>query len=266
MLPTREPVRVLSDPVVVEKVLAGNRGMHAYELADLSEPAWSRTEFYADEDLRTVALLYDKVTLMCYVDSPVSHSASRFLRALAPTLPDTFVGHFTIGLDTALDGMFATSPPRRQLRMSLEEPEALAAVGTAGVVRLDGADLREVEQLYQAGYPDNWFDPRTLDGGHYVGVRDEGRLTAVAGIQALSVDHQIAVIGNVCTHPEYRRRGHAAQVCAELCTSLLTHVSTVCLDVDAGNRAAVSLYRRLGFRIIGEYAKATYLRREPAAG
>jgi len=51
------------------------------------------------------------------------------------------------------------------------------------------------------------FRQRTIEFGGYMGIRDAGRLVAMAG-QRLSLTG-FTEVSAVCTHPEYRGRGYA---------------------------------------------------------
>lgn len=70
-------------------------------------------------------------------------------------------------------------------RMALTDAARLDTVTPAGSV-LDADDLPALRRLYDVAYPGNWFDPRMLDTGQYVGVRDGGELVAVAGVHVFS--------------------------------------------------------------------------------
>lgn len=77
-------------------------------------------------------------------------------------------------------------------------------------------------------------------------VREGGRVVAKAELEA--VTPQADELGGVYTAPEYRRRGYAAAACSLLCSRSLSRGKTVRLETQRDNRAAISLYRGLGFR------------------
>ena len=55
-------------------------------------------------------------------------------------------------------------------------------------------------------------------------------------------------IGNVCTHPDYRRQGLAQAVLEQLinkCAEL--KIESVFLEVSSQNAGAIALYRKIGF-------------------
>jgi ribosomal protein S18 acetylase RimI-like enzyme len=60
----------------------------------------------------------------------------------------------------------------------------------------------------------------------------------------------MAAIGNVYTHPDWRRRGLAQACTASLLSILLSKgVATIVLNVGQNNQAALALYERMGFKI-----------------
>jgi predicted GNAT family acetyltransferase len=87
----------------------------------------------------------------------------------------------------------------------------------------------------------------------YFGLRLKNRLLSVAGIHVYSEKYKVAALGNIVTHPDYRGKGYSKAVTARLCQSLAEHVDNIGLNVKADNTAAISMYRKLGFEIVGTY-------------
>ena len=148
------------------------------------------------------------------------------------------------------------------LKMALTSPDTLRAAPEAAKAEpLTPADRGDVEALYAASYPGNWFVPRMLETGQYVGIRRDGRLVAVAGVHVYSPAQRVAALGNVTTLPEMRGSGLATAAVAGLCTQLLTSVDHIGLNVKADNAAAIGLYRRLGFSTVAEYVESGVIAR-----
>ena len=122
-------------------------------------------------------------------------------------------------------------------------------------------DSVDLVRLYQESYPGNWFDLRALETGQYFGLRQDGRIVSVAGVHVYSERYAVAALGNIVTHPAYRRRGYARQVTARLCQSVLRKVEYVGLNVKADNEAAVGCYTGLGFGIVAPYGEFTFTAR-----
>ncbi|MFG2065134.1 GNAT family N-acetyltransferase [Micromonospora sp. NPDC048871] len=241
------------------RVLAGLLGrdprLHAYELGDLDEFFWPYTSWYRRGE--AVALLYHGArppTLVVLARPEGVGESAALVAELAPVLPARLWAHLSPGVEQGLAGAFRVVSSGAHLKMALTEPDGLAGVVAAGEV-LGRGHLPALRELYKVAYPGNWFDPRMVDTGRYVGVWAEGALVAVAGVHVYSPAFQVAALGNVTTHPAWRGRGLASAVVARLCGLLRAEVEHVTLNVKADNGAAVRLYERLGFRRVAEYGE-----------
>jgi GNAT superfamily N-acetyltransferase len=117
------------------------------------------------------------------------------------------------------------------------------------ICRLSAADAAEMVALTDVAFP-GFFRARTHEMGAYFGVRQSGRVVAMAG-ERLRVD-RFCEISGVCTHPDHRGGG--------LATALIWHVVrehrqqglTSWLHVGSANRGARELYARLAFGVVRE--------------
>ncbi|MEU1753478.1 GNAT family N-acetyltransferase [Micromonospora matsumotoense] len=251
------PVRAEHDRAVLAGLLRRDPVLHAYQLGDLDDFFWPYTSWFRRGE--QVALLYHgaaEPVLLVFAAERDRAAATALLDELAPVLPARLSAHLSPGLGRVLAGRYAVTPAGAHLRMALTDPGRLAGVTASGEV-LDGADLPALRALYAAAYPGNWFDPRMLDTGHYVGVREHGDLVAVAGVHVWSPTYRVAALGNVTTHPRARRRGLAGAAVAALCALLRDSVDHVTLNVRADNTAAVRLYERLGFTRVARFGEYT---------
>ncbi|MER5334369.1 GNAT family N-acetyltransferase [Micromonospora sp. NPDC002717] len=249
------PVRAEHDRAVLAGLLERDPVLHAYQLGDLDDFFWPHTSWFRRGE--EVALLYhgaDPPTLLAFAAPPRVAELAALLRELAPVLPARLWAHLSPGLEPALAGAYRMEPAGPHHKMALTDPARLAATPPAGVV-LDAADLPALHRLYADAYPGNWFDPRMLDTGQYVGIREGGEVVAVAGVHVFSPAYRVAALGNVTTHPRARGRGLAAAAVAALCGRLLTTVTHVTLNVKADNGPAVRLYERLGFTRVADYGE-----------
>ncbi|MCB0995266.1 MAG: GNAT family N-acetyltransferase, partial [Acidimicrobiales bacterium] len=123
--------------------------------------------------------------------------------------------------------------------------------------------LDELRSLYgRVADAGSFFVPDLLDTGHYLGRRDNrGTLVAAAGVHVVSARYGVAAIGNVATHPDHRRAGHARAVVTNLCHRLVGEVATIGLNVRAANLGARTLYRDLGFDDVADFSEAVLVRR-----
>ncbi len=137
--------------------------------------------------------------------------------------------------------------------MALTNISCLDAVDTSNVISLTESDLGDLKELYRMSYPDNWFEPRMLETGHYYGVRCGNNLVSVAGVHVYSQQYKVAALGNITTHPKFRGQGLATVVCAKLCQALLQTVEHIGLNVKTDNKSAIACYSKLGFERIANY-------------
>ena len=107
----------------------------------------------------------------------------------------------------------------------------------------DAADIYELAMLTKPGP----FRPRTFDFGGYIGVRDEGRLIAMAGTR-LRVEG-FSEVSAVCTHPDHRGRGLAKALMRVVIGRILDEGDACFLHAFADRETTIGLYRSLGFEI-----------------
>jgi ribosomal protein S18 acetylase RimI-like enzyme len=80
-------------------------------------------------------------------------------------------------------------------------------------------------------------------------LEENGRIAAV--VKRTADTARYATIGGTWTDPTHRRRGLAARLTAFVTAGLLAERPAVHLIVDDDNRAAIALYRSLGFEEVG---------------
>jgi predicted GNAT family acetyltransferase len=106
----------------------------------------------------------------------------------------------------------------------------------------DSAEMIELTALTKPGP----FGRRTHELGTYVGVRQNGKLVAMAG-ERLKVPGYTEVSA-VCTHPEHLGRGYAQVLMAEVMHGIRERGETPFLHSRADNERAIRVYEKLGFR------------------
>ncbi|MCY0928888.1 GNAT family N-acetyltransferase [Streptomyces sp. H27-H1] len=240
--------------------------MHVMELGDLDDLLWPHTSWYTVSEGGPVALLYsvgDVPTLLGFTRPGQASALEDLAEALLPVLPRHFFGHLTGNAAKVLESAYTVRPHGTLLRMALTEPDRADRypAGPWQPAPLGRGDLPELLELFTQAYPGNWFDHRMLDTGQYVGVRQAGRLVAVAGVHVHSATYRVAAIGNVATHPRVRGQGAGGACVAELCRRLGKSVEHIGLNVRADNATAVRLYRRLGFSEVTEFTEASFTAR-----
>jgi len=109
----------------------------------------------------------------------------------------------------------------------------------------DAADMVALATLTEPGP----FARRTVELGTYYGVRDGGRLLAMAG-ERLKLPGWVEVSG-VCTHPDGRGRGYARRLVARITNAIIARGDAAFLHVAVGSPSettATRVYEQLGYR------------------
>jgi hypothetical protein len=111
---------------------------------------------------------------------------------------------------------------------------------------LGEADAPQMLALATLTRPGPFF-ARTHQLGAFVGVKQGGRLVAMAG-ERMKLDGFTEVSG-VCTHPDHRGHGYAAALSRHVAAKIVARGETPFLHAFADNAPAIGLYEALGFRI-----------------
>jgi predicted GNAT family acetyltransferase len=112
-------------------------------------------------------------------------------------------------------------------------------------IELREADVAEMVELATLTKPGP-FDTRTREMGTYLGIREGGKLVAMAGERLKLPGY--TEISAVCTHPEHLGHGYAGFLMTILAERIRGRGETPILHVRAENARAVQLYERLGFK------------------
>ncbi|HTS20399.1 MAG TPA: GNAT family N-acetyltransferase [Casimicrobiaceae bacterium] len=116
--------------------------------------------------------------------------------------------------------------------------------GELEALALGAADVPEILELVELTKPGP-FRLRTIELGRYLGVRERGRLVAMAGERMWIGEAR--EVSAVCTHPDVQRRGYARALVGRVVNRMLRSGETPMLHVDHPNRRAIEMYRALGF-------------------
>ena len=128
-------------------------------------------------------------------------------------------------------------------------------------VALTEVDVPEMVTLAELTQPGP-FGVLTYQMGTYLGIREQGKLVAMAG-ERLRVPGY-AELSAVCTYPDHVGKGYAASLMSVLMEKMRGQGETPFLHVRAHNTRAIALYERLGFRKRVEFHLAV-VQRQPAA-
>jgi ribosomal protein S18 acetylase RimI-like enzyme len=118
------------------------------------------------------------------------------------------------------------------------------------IVALGPDDVPEMAALAHATAPGPW-GPSTQHYGSFFGIKDHGRLIAMAG-ERLRPAPGLGEVSGVCTDPAWRGRGLAPRLIRAVMAGLRARGDTPFLHSYSGNAAAIRLYESLGFRARAE--------------
>lgn len=153
-------------------------------------------------------------------------------------------------------------PPEIELKMSAAGVQMVARAFTRGehafaLAPLSEADAPEMLELALLTKPGP-FRARTHTLGRFLGVRENGRLIAMAG-ERLQMDGFVE-ISAVCTLPDHRGRGLAGALMRAVGARILSEGDTPFLHAYAANTNAIALYRKLGFEHRADVTHAMWTR------
>jgi ribosomal protein S18 acetylase RimI-like enzyme len=144
-------------------------------------------------------------------------------------------------------------------QMILEDADDCAPESGGPIVALRLADVPEMLALASVTQPGP-FGPRTIELGHYIGIRRRGALVAMAG-ERMRLDG-FTEISAVCVESAYRGQGLAVDLVRSLVSSIAARSEIPFLHVFSSNHAAIALYRKLGFSLPRRMHLAVLVRAE----
>lgn len=128
-----------------------------------------------------------------------------------------------------------------QLLAPRDTPFEAAGEDIAPLGDPDAAEMLALARLTEPGP----FLARTHVMGSFLGIRIEGRLAAMAGERMRFPGY--TEVSGVCTHPDFRGRGLARRLSAAVAGRIQARGDQAFLHAWKRNRAAISLYEKLGF-------------------
>ncbi|MEQ1755100.1 MAG: GNAT family N-acetyltransferase [Micropepsaceae bacterium] len=169
-------------------------------------------------------------------DSPESLQALSDIMPKGSALLLLQAGQYPLPPDTRLqDRMDAVQMVARNIEPAEPGPKVTPLTNT------DAPAMIELATLTQPGP----FFARTNELGQFWGVKEGGRLVAMAG-ERMRLEGFTEVSG-VCTHPECRGRGYAGLLSRVVATQILKRGDVPFLHAVATNTSAIRLYQTLGF-------------------
>jgi len=207
----------------------------------LDNPAWNALtgpqKLFAEEGAHTARYQKNILPFAAYdhaypgsidtLDPLLERDKPFFLIGELPAIPD----HWQVIRELPCYQMILTSAIRP---LKLDSPIRL----------LDASEREELYQLVLKVQP-GYFERGTPSLGNYYGIRQEGKLVAVAG-ERMSVQG-MTEISAICTDPAYTGRGYAQQLITHICLDQIGRGIVPFLHVLKTNTRAVGLYEYMGF-------------------
>jgi GNAT superfamily N-acetyltransferase/DNA-binding MarR family transcriptional regulator len=119
----------------------------------------------------------------------------------------------------------------------------------------DAAEMRTLAELTEPGP----FSSRTHELGTFWGVREQGRIIAMAGERMCLAG--FGEVSAVCVHPDARGRGLGALLTRKAAATVGARGLKPFLHVYADNAPAIATYERVGFRVRSEVIITMFRRR-----
>jgi GNAT superfamily N-acetyltransferase len=244
-------VEQINDRNELREFLLRDKVANAYLLGDLDPAYLPFCSWYGarqeNDDLESLVLIYQGLSLPVVLMLGAPSNFEDFLVDVGPHLPERFHFHVLEHHIDTVRHVFDCADTMRMHRMGLGKPDYQTRGPTEAVERLGHRDTAAIMELYEH-YPDNFFEPSQLETGLYFGIREkEGGLMSIAGVHVVSEEYDVAIIGNLVTHPNGRGQGLATKCTGRLLDELFERVSLVALNVQETNEPAIKMYKNFGF-------------------
>ena len=128
-------------------------------------------------------------------------------------------------------------------------------------IELGSNDVGEMLALAAVTEPGP-FSKRTIEMGTYLGIKEEGRLVAMAGERLMPEGW--SEVSGVCTHESGRGKGYAAALVGELQRRIHARGELSFLNVVKGSpseASALGVYERVGFRKVRDMCVTVVINR-----
>ena len=219
-------------------------GLTAETAALLDRPAWSSlTTAHAHLAQGGALALRYRPEVNVFV-SPADHGAEALAAAAALVGPGERA--YVVQAEPAPEIPGLAVVLRRPLVQMVFAGPLPARTPDAGIEPLEESDADEMLALATRQQPGP-FRRETRRMGRFVGVKQGGRLAAMAGERFHFPG--FCELSGVCTHPDFSGRGLGTRLSAHVTAAILERGETPFLHAWSDNHGAIALYARLGYRI-----------------
>lgn len=236
--------------------------LFCYHLADLDDFYFPYCQWGVDYHERArieeAILVYSRGDVPTVMAFGLSHRFPPLLEEMLPLLPPKFLANFMPESRALFHKYYQEEPLGRFLKMKLTAFNKPENNNIDEIIKLDQSHFEQLINLYQTAYPDHHFDSRMLETGYYYGIIQKNQLVGVTGVHAYSDEYRIAVLGNICVHPDFRGQNLSYRLIGHQLEQLNPAENTVCLNVKADNDPAVKVYQKLGFELSHQFESAYF--------
>jgi ribosomal protein S18 acetylase RimI-like enzyme len=238
----------LTDKVEIRRHLNTDREWSLYALADLDDGLFEHCDWWALP--QALALVFRGIAIRPVFVLGDAESTKMLLEALPET--SGYLNLKAHQVDAA-EGIYRYRERHEMSRMVLDAFRPRPGIAEP----LHAKDCRDIERLYASGDGGGIaFAPFQLQNGFFRGVRRDGELVAVAGVQVASRNEGVAAVGNIFTRPDCRGQGLAQTVTSAVAMALReAEIQTIGLNVESTNSAAIRAYEHVGFRAHFSYCE-----------
>ena len=131
--------------------------------------------------------------------------------------------------------------------------------------KIDAESAKLAAELEKLCFSEPWSEKAILEEaerGFFIAAYIDGAFAGYAGMLSVLDERDVC---NVATHPSFRSRGVGkALVCALIESARETGASVIMLEVRKSNAAAIALYEKAGFTLVGQRKNFYTMPREDA--
>jgi GNAT superfamily N-acetyltransferase len=240
--------------------------LFAYHIGDLDDFFFSDCTWFGLEEhgqLKEVILLYTGLDVPSLLIFGSNEKIPALINGIISKLPDRFYCHYQEDFHKFLESAYQMKFLGDHLKMKFQRDlKDFIKIDTSEIISLNEDDNSTLLSLYQTAYPGSYFVPYMLKTGKYYGIKAKENLVSVAGVHVFSPRYNIAVLGNITTHPAFRGKGLANRCITRLLKSFDGVIDRIGLNVKKDNHNAIRLYKKLGFDIHTSYREA-YFEKNP---
>ncbi|NHJ20924.1 MAG: GNAT family N-acetyltransferase [Candidatus Lokiarchaeota archaeon] len=236
--------------------------LFAYHIGDLDDFYFSDCKWFGIEEngqILEVILLYSGLKVPTLLLFGSVERIPYLVKKMIDKLPDRFYCHYQGNFHELFRPDYRMTSLGTHLKMKYQGAVSkISNINTCEIIQLTEKDIPDLLILYQQAYPEGYFVPYMVKTGKYYGVRVDNRIISVAGVHVFSTSYNIAVLGNITTHPKYRGKGLAKKCTARLLKSFNGEIDRIGLNVKKDNITALKLYEDLGFIAQSTYKEAYF--------